>query len=61
MSIKIDARGLSQNEIQTAIDEYIARKNPNYLPQLEQELQQIAEKRKELEKQLKQEVWEMKE
>ena len=50
--MEINARGLSSQEIQTAIDSYVETKKPGYLPQLEAELQKIAEQRKVLEMQL---------
>lgn len=33
MKMQIDARGLSQNEVQTAIDTFIASKKGTYLPE----------------------------
>lgn len=53
MAVKIDAHGLSQNEVQLAIDAYIASKNSIYLIQKQAEIDDLDRQIKELEDQLK--------
>jgi|LSQX01.3.fsa_nt_gb DNA-binding transcriptional MerR regulator len=53
---QIDAHGLTKEEVQEALNEARARKSGNYLPQLEAELKEIQQQRKELERQLSEDI-----